>query len=213
MRRISTRRPSRAANCSATPSHVLVIPGLVRVSLILTLRARHSGMHGLEIVGEHHRKSRESIATAVCARPTLDRRMRHTVGLRDSARQICAVGHLVSATRRSVPRLHRRHRDQYARTAKLKPPLWYQSRADRDDVHALAAEASATCAIETATGDRASPRSLPTTPSARVPRRHLGVQPASSIVLREWQEPTHEEWGGLTDRRLFNAATFALADG
>ena len=29
-------------------------------------------------------------------------------------------------------------------------------------------------------------------------------------VLKEWQEPTHEPWGGWTAWRMFNAATFAL---
>jgi hypothetical protein len=30
-------------------------------------------------------------------------------------------------------------------------------------------------------------------------------------VLKEWEEPTHEEWGGWTAWRMFNAATFVLA--
>jgi hypothetical protein len=30
-------------------------------------------------------------------------------------------------------------------------------------------------------------------------------------VLRQWDEPEHEEWGDRTAWRLFNAATFALA--
>jgi hypothetical protein len=30
-------------------------------------------------------------------------------------------------------------------------------------------------------------------------------------LLREWEEPTHEEWGGWTAWRMFNAATFVLA--
>jgi hypothetical protein len=29
-------------------------------------------------------------------------------------------------------------------------------------------------------------------------------------VLKEWEEPTHEQWGGWTAWRMFNAATFAL---
>jgi hypothetical protein len=29
-------------------------------------------------------------------------------------------------------------------------------------------------------------------------------------VLKEWEEPTHEEWGGWTAWRMFNAATFVL---
>jgi len=37
----------------------------------------------------------------------------------------------------------------------------------------------------------------------------IGVQRIPD-VLKEWEEPTHEEWGGWTAWRMFNAATFAL---
>lgn len=37
----------------------------------------------------------------------------------------------------------------------------------------------------------------------------IGVQRIPE-VLKEWEEPTHEPWGGWTAWRLFNAATFVL---
>jgi hypothetical protein len=38
----------------------------------------------------------------------------------------------------------------------------------------------------------------------------IGVQRIAD-VLKEWEQPTHEEWGGWTAWRMFNAATFALS--
>jgi hypothetical protein len=37
----------------------------------------------------------------------------------------------------------------------------------------------------------------------------IGVQRIPE-VLKEWEESSHEEWGGWTAWRMFNAATFAL---
>src|SRR3954462_14276547 len=40
-------------------------------------------------------------------------------------------------------------------------------------------------------------------------RETINVQRIAD-VLKEWEEPTHEPWGGWTAWRMFNAATFAL---
>ena len=191
---------------AATPSHV-PIPHFRVVDLMRTTL----GMYGHEIVGEHHGTTEDGLRYfGLLSLKSAYTGYEDTVGLRNSHDKSFPVGigfgsrvficdNLAFSADTVIKRKHTANlkRDLPGIIGEVIEPLALHREAQHRTIeryrHTELSEELADHAIMRMYRDGI-----------------IGVQRIAD-VLREWQEPTHEEWGGWTAWRLFNAATFALS--
>jgi hypothetical protein len=191
---------------AATPTHV-PIPHHRLVDLV-----RHSlGFYGHEIVEEHHGLTADGaryfgLMTLESAwtgyRDTVVMRNSHDkkfpIGIGFGSRVFCC-DNLAFFADHVVRRRHSRHamRDIPGLVMNLIEPLVDQREAQHRTIELY----------------RRTPLSDAAADHAILEMYRHGVINVQRIagVLKQWEEPEHEDWGERTAWRLFNAATFALS--